>query len=132
MTALIDIVFQLVIFFIVTVKMDDPLFASQIKLADAPNGKQGPKPRVCIKVTVAQDGALAIKRHAISYDMLETIASKTVRQCGTATPVYIAADGRALHRDVSAVMKICSGKGLTNQVIVAVNDKDERHGRWPF
>jgi len=114
MTPMIDCVFQLMIFFIVTIKMDDDSISEKIKLAQSPNGpaieKKAPgtmiiqvddKGNILMGMAVCNEAAL---RGIIGYAVNRIGASQVV--------VLIRADAKTKHYYVRRVMDICTEKGI--------------------
>jgi biopolymer transport protein ExbD len=109
MTAMIDIVFQLVIFFILTAKMQEQTFDASVRMAMSPHGKavQAKDPRE-ITICVDMKGRITINRTVLAPDTLHKILQKAVSEYGRQTPVVIAADEKTPHAFVRRVMDICT------------------------
>jgi biopolymer transport protein ExbD len=124
MTAMIDIVFQLVIFFIFTVKMQETTFNADIKLSMAPHGRavQVKDPRE-IMVDVDAKGRISINRTVISPQVFRNIIGKAVAEYGSTTPVVIVGDSKARHEDIKRVMDICTSVGLWKLKFMALKEK---------
>lgn len=106
MTPMIDVVFQLIIFFIVTIKMEEQ--KKDIELAKA---KDGPvidrmEPTTMV-VEVDHRGWISIHGAQLSHSKFTKIMQGRTKRYGQ-FPVLIRADRRAQHKDVRAVMDICS------------------------
>ncbi len=110
MTPMIDVVFQLIIFFIVTIKMDED--KKDIELAKAPHGpvieKMAPTTMV---VEVDKKGWISMHGAQLSKSKFTKIMRARTKRYGQ-FPVLIRADRRAEHKDVRAVMDICSGLNI--------------------
>ena len=114
MTPMIDVVFQMIIFFVTTAELDRKSFDEKIRLALAPHGPavEDKDPRT---VTIELDNAGRIQFGRgvyVSTDYLRSIMKKTVAEFGQTVPVVIRADGEAKHSDVKKVMDACSMAGL--------------------
>jgi len=123
MTAMIDIVFQLVIFFIFTVKMEEGIMNENIKLAMAPNGKAivGKDPREII-VEVNADGRIYINRTALTTNQFYAIMAKAATEYKSDLPVVIVADSKVQHKYVRKAMDICSSVGVWKLKFMALKE----------
>jgi len=124
MTAMIDIVFQLVIFFIFTVKMEEGVMSEGIDLAMAPHGKAIEKkdPREII-VEVSKDGRIRINRSVIPLPMFTNIMAKAVSEYRADLPVIIVGDSKVQHKFVRKVMDTCSSVGIWKLKFMALKEK---------
>lgn len=113
LTPMIDIVFQLVIFFILNVSMDEISTDERIRLAMAPHGTAVEKkdPRE-IPVDLDDQGRISIAKAFLSEPVLRNVMKKAVSQYGQTTPVIIRADGKTRHEDVKRVMDACTAAGI--------------------
>lgn len=126
MTALIDIVFQLVIFFIATVKMEEDRIDRTIKLSMAPNGPPvGGRDTRTVTLNVNKDGTIAIKKMVLTPEVLRGIMAKTVSVYGSSTPVVIVGDGRCQHKYIRKVMDACSSVGIWKMKFLALKETGE-------
>ena len=127
MTPMIDVVFQLIIFFIVTIKMDEA--KAKIILEDS---KYGPEIEsldpMTLVVEVNRRGWISIRGAQLSKAKLQGIITDRFKRHGS-FPVLVRADYRAKHRDVRSVMDICSGVGLWRINFAAVREHKETPGR---
>ena len=122
MTPMIDVVFQLIIFFIVAITMQKQ-FNPKIMLPDAPRGAEitGDNPRTFI-VEVDRRGWISIHGAQLTRDKLRQIVRRRYDRYGQ-FPVLIRGDLEAKHSDIQAVMKICANAGLWKISFVAVKEK---------
>lgn len=122
MTPMIDVVFQLIIFFIVAITLTKT-FNEEIKLADAPDGKiiQDVPPQTVI-IEVDKSGRLTMQSVPLSYTKFRQIMQSQYNRIGQ-FPVMIRADGRTRHEDVRAVMDACSEVGIWRVSFVAIQEK---------
>ena len=113
MTPMIDIVFQMIIFFVCTAEMDRQAFDEKIRLAMSPHGPQVEKkdPRT-ITIEVNGKGQMKIMRRPMSYGVVRKILRKAVSEYGQTIPVVIRGDGQTKHEDIKSVMDLCAGAGL--------------------
>ena len=112
LTAMIDVVFQLIIFFVCTTNMQSSI-DERIQLAIAPHGKPIVKkdPRE-IKIDVDAKGRISIARTYISTDLLKSIVKKAVLEYGADTPIVIRGDGEARHQAIQSAMNACTDAGI--------------------
>ncbi len=112
MTPMIDVVFQMIIFFIVTIKMDENI-NEDIVLADAKQGPlyEGDDPRTLV-IEVDRRGWLSIGAVQFTEKGLRQVISHGVKRARGPFPVMIRADYRTQHKDVRRVMDICSESGI--------------------
>ena len=133
MTPMIDVVFELIIFFVVTLteaeRKDDT-----IELADSLNGiviKEDELPPGCMTIDVSKTGRISIAGRFMSADELERLVKDRKKaRGGLEFPVLIRADFEAKHELVANAMDACTHAGLWKVSFVAVNaDRDEKHPR---
>ena len=124
MTPMIDVVFQLIIFFVVTVDLQTKAVDTKIRLAMSPNGpvEQQKDPRTVV-VDVDADGDISIMRTRISKGQLVAILNKARNESGQSTPVVIRGDYKAKHDAVKKVMDICGKAGLWKIRFAALKEK---------
>ncbi len=124
MTPMIDMVFQLMIFFLVTIKMEQDLTNPDIKLAWAPSGPaiEQKDPRTIV-IEVDRRGHISIANTPMTVAYLRGILANSVRMQGYGLPVMIRGDHRAKHADIRAVMDACSSVGLWRIQFAAVKQR---------
>ena len=123
MTPMIDVVFQLIIFFVCTADMQQKSIDESIKLALAPHGKpvEQKDPRE-VTIEVDNKGRISIARTYMSPEYLYTVMRKTVNDHGQSTPVVIRGDGLAKHEAVRQIMDACTRAGLWKVKFAAVKE----------
>ncbi len=124
LTAMIDVVFQLIIFFVATVSLQDSGIDERIKLAMAPHGKavQQKDPREII-VDVDANGHVLIMRTYLDYNTLFSIMRKAVAENGSTVPVIIRGDGTCTHEEIRKVMDMCKKAGIWKLKFAALKEK---------
>lgn len=127
MTPMIDVVFQLIIFFVTTVDLEAKAIDENLKMAMAPHGVAVEKkdPRT-IFVDVDANGRIAIARVVMSAPMLRLVLRKSVAEYGQTVPVVIQADGRTKHEHVKAVMDSCAAAGLWKVKFAAKKEEAQK------
>jgi biopolymer transport protein ExbD len=122
MTPMIDIVFQLIIFFIITIKLEQE-YCEDIELEDA---KHGPEiddlDSRTVEIEVDRRGWIYIHGAALSKQKLQAIMKRKYDKFGSNVPVLIRADKKAQHKDVRAVMDICTGVGIWRVSFAAIKE----------
>jgi biopolymer transport protein ExbD len=123
MTPMIDVVFQLIIFFVCTTDMQKKAIDENIKLAMAPHGRAQEQrdPRE-VTIDLDKDGNISLARTYMDAGYLKGVLRKVVAEYGQSTPVIIRADGYAKHRDVKRVMDACTAAGLWKVKFSAVKE----------
>jgi len=127
MTPMIDVVFQLIIFFVITADMQNERLDQIMTMAMAPNATpvQKKDPRE-INIDVDSKGRTMINRTRLSQDSLRVILTKSVREYGQTLPVIIRADGRTTHDYIRKAMDACSQAGLYRIKFGAIKERAEK------
>ncbi len=123
MTPMIDVVFQLIIFFIVTLQLDRDMINEEIRLADSPHGPvlEKKEPRTVI-IEVNERGLISVGSARFSARQLQGLMQQTVNRHGYGVPILIRADRNARHSDVRQVMDACSSVGLWRMKFAAIKE----------
>ncbi|MDD4341078.1 MAG: biopolymer transporter ExbD, partial [Kiritimatiellae bacterium] len=113
MTPMIDVVFQLIIFFVVTADMANKAMDTRVRMAMSPNGpvEEQKDPRTVV-VDVERDGKIALMKTHLSEGQLYTVLRNAVNTSGQGTPIVIRGDHMAKHEDIKRVMDIAGKAGL--------------------
>lgn len=131
MTPMIDVVFQLMIFFIVTIKMNEQV-NEDIVLEDAVHGpviQDVNDPRLFV-VELDQRGRISVRGKFIGVGELRSMLKFRKARFGTAEfPVMVKADYRAKHQDVRKVMDTCTEVGIWRLDFMAVKEHKATGGR---
>ncbi len=113
MTPMIDVVFQLIIFFVVTAAMQNKALETNVRMAMAPNGPvESVKDPRTVLVDVVEDGTIQVMKTRISEGQLLTILNNARKTSGQSTPVVIRGDLLTKHEAIKRVMDICGKAGL--------------------
>ena len=124
MTPMIDVVFQLIIFFVVTLKMSDDKDTT-IKLEDGKAGiplTQEELPPSQLTIDVARNGRVSLSNITLGDQMLAQKIQERKARYGTDFPCMIRADWRTKHRDVARVMNVCTANGVWKLSFVAIKE----------
>ena len=121
MTPMIDVVFQMIIFFIVTIKMDENI-NEDIELEDARQSPtyKGDDPRTMV-VEVDRRGWLSINNCQLTERKLGDIIRQRYKRFGM-FPVMIRADKRTQHKDVRKIMDLCTDVGIWRIDFAAIKE----------
>jgi len=128
MTPMIDVVFQMIIFFVCTAQLEQEMINDSLSIPDAPHAPavaDAKDPRT-ITIEVDAKGKVSIARVPLSVSKLQKILAKTVSDYGVrgpSIPILIRADAVARHSSVRKVMDACTGAGLYRIAFVAVKDR---------
>ncbi|MDA1043616.1 MAG: biopolymer transporter ExbD [Verrucomicrobia bacterium] len=120
MTPMIDIVFQLIIFFIVTMVITKDV-NPDIVLPPAPNAPEIDLADTTLVVEVNQNGWISIHGVQLSEAQLRTVVQRRFDVYGE-FPVVIRGDHRARHKHIKNVMDLVSGIGLWKINFVAIKE----------
>ncbi len=128
MTPMIDVVFELIIFFVVTLTQATAKDET-VKLEDGKHGIEltpDELPPTHLIVDVARNGRISMCDVTITPAELGRRVRERLRKYGE-FPVLIRADYRARHKSVAEVMNACTMNGIWKLSFVAVYDrKSER------
>ncbi|HAL91985.1 MAG TPA: hypothetical protein DCM68_03045 [Verrucomicrobia bacterium] len=124
MTPMIDVVFQLIIFFVVTAAMQNKAMETNVRMAMAPNGpvETVKDPRTVV-VDVTEEGMIQIMKTRISEGQLLTILNNARKRSGQSTPVVIRGDLTTKHEAIKRVMDLCGKAGLWKIRFAALKEK---------
>ncbi len=113
MTPMIDVVFQLIIFFVCTVELERQAIDESIRLSMSPHGPavEQKDPREVV-VEVDDRGRISIARTYMSETVLRNLLRNVVASHGQTTPIIIRAAGEAQHEDIRRVMDAAANAGL--------------------
>jgi len=130
MTPMIDVVFQLIIFFITAIDMQRRDLDLQLKLAMAPHGKPvTARNPLTIYVDVDQQGRISIGGVRMTVDYLYVVLRKAVNEFGQRNvPVVIRGDMKATHEEIRKVMDACSRAGLFSVKFAAIQEAAYQRG----
>ena len=123
MTPMIDVVFQLIIFFIVTINISESRNET-IRLEEGRHGiPDDPDNRtVSLTIEIGQDGRVSISNFPMTYEQLQGILANRRRRLGPSFPILIRADYRAPHIYIANIMNLCAAQGFPRVSFVAVLD----------
>jgi len=124
---LIDIVFLLLVFFLVATTYLDEEKDLAVKLPSASSAKGGPGARLeRVLVNVRSDGTIVLEKRPVSREELYR-ALVEARRANPSIPVVLRGDLSATHGDIVGIFDICRRARV--RVAVAVNPRREDTGR---
>lgn len=120
-TAMIDIVFQLIIYFIVTSSVDKDMVDETIKLAEASHSPavETSDPRMVV-INVNARGQVNIALQPLNMTQLEQLLLAMKVQAGNSVPILIRCDGNTRFDYVDQVMQRAAKVGLYRVRIAAM------------
>lgn len=124
-SSMIDIVFLLIIFFVVTASLDKEIEDEQIKLTNAPHGKPLKKkdPRG-VTINVRQNGQINVSGQLVSMGVLSDILTNQASKFGNDIPIVIRGDRNVQHGYIQKVMDAVTKTKLYRVKFQAIkNDK---------
>ncbi len=123
MTPMIDIVFQLIIFFVIAAEMDKTAFDHSIMLAFSPDGPaiEQRDPRTII-IDVNDKGGVAIAMTPMTLPTLTSILRQSIASHGASTPVHIRGDRRTDHEYIRRVLDACGEAGIWRVSFIALKE----------
>ena len=124
MTPMIDVVFELIIFFVVTLTQATAKDET-VRLEDGKHGIEltpDELPPTHLIVDVARNGRISMCDVTITPAELGRRVKERMRKVGE-FPVLIRADYRARHKSVADVMNACTMNGIWKLSFVAVYDR---------
>ncbi len=121
---MIDVIFQLFIFFICTLDMQSQQIGQDIILAMAPHGTPVAHvdPRT-IHIDIDAQGRIFIAKTWISAGTLKQVLKKAVAEYGPTIPVVLRGDEATVHGNIKAILDACSGAGLSQIRFAAIKEK---------
>ncbi|MGA0333432.1 MAG: ExbD/TolR family protein [Kiritimatiellia bacterium] len=125
LTPMIDIVFQMIIFFVFTLDLEREKFDTErIKIPDAKNAKAILEfEPATVYPQVLRNGDIKLGTAIYTPGAFRDTIRLAVKRYGQEVPVMIYADGEAEHRHIKRVMDICSEEGLYKINIIGLIEK---------
>jgi len=124
MTPMIDVVFELIIFFVVTLKMSQEKDET-IRLEDGKHGiilTPEELPANHMMIDIARNGRISMGNVTLTPQQIGMRVKERNRKYGE-FPVLIRADWRCRHEHVAKVMNACTQNGIWKISFVAVQER---------
>lgn len=114
LTSLIDVVFILLLFFVVTTTFTRET-QLQVDLPEAVNGAPDQNPPKRLDIAISADGNYAINQHVLPKSDLDTLitALRAESNGDTTLPLSISADGKTPHQAVITAMDAAGKLGFS-------------------
>lgn len=133
MTPMIDVVFQLIIFFVVTMKMteeiNEDIILEEGKHGEIITAENTSSQTITIEVgmrnLIFPRGRISINNGTYNLEMLQNVIRRRYNKFGP-FPVMIRADYRVPHEDVKRVMDVCTANGIARVGFIAIQDKRDK------
>ncbi len=123
--SLIDVVFLLIIFFVVTASIERDIVDTTIRLAQAKDlpavAKKNPN---TITINVHRNGDVNIALQPLTLTQLQQILTAVVQEYGNNVPILIRADQNTLYHEIDKVMNVIGKAGLYRVRLAALAGKD--------
>ncbi|MCP5021848.1 MAG: biopolymer transporter ExbD [bacterium] len=122
LTPMIDVIFLLLIFFMVATTFQDPERELDVDLPQAQSGSTLTEQDDEVVINIKQDGTVVISDREVTQEELVRHLSQTAQQ-DPETPVTIRGDRFVHHEDVVSAMDACGSAGLHNLSIGTLDSK---------
>ena len=114
MTPMIDVVFQMIIFFICTIELEKDLFDEKVTLAWARDAQaveeQDP---ATVTVNLRKDGKITMGGTTIpNVPTFKALMKNSINRQGGGFPVVIRGDAKVSHHYVRELMDVCKSLGI--------------------
>jgi len=124
LTPMIDIVFQIIIFFILTLDMDKMKVDEDNEMGFAPSGIAIEEyEAMTVHIQVIRNGSVKLGQTPVSLTQFKGIMANSVGRFGNSIPIVIYGDKRTHHKDIRRVLDACSQVGLWKISFAAVQEK---------
>lgn len=126
MTPMIDVVFQLMIFFIVTINMSDNV-NPEIRLEKGPHGTliDNKMPKTVFTVEVDRKGSISIHNLRMDRQRFRQIVKARYNRMGE-FPLLIRGDYRTPHAEIRKVMDMCTEIGIYKVWFAAIQKEKKK------
>jgi len=127
LTPMIDIVFQMIIFFVFTLDLEREKFDTvNIDIPDAKNAREIKEfEPATVYPQVMRNGDIKLGTAIFAPDQFRMAIRATVKRYGQEVPVMIYGDAETEHRDIKRIMDICSSEGLYKINIIGLIEKSK-------
>lgn len=124
LTPMIDIVFQMIIFFVFTLDLEREKFDKDITVPDAPHSREIIEfEPATIYPQITASGHIRIGSAVVDPVTFRGMIRDAVRRFGREIPVMIYAHQDTPHRYIRRVMDICSEEGLYRINLIGVIER---------
>ena len=125
MTPMIDVVFQMIIFFVCTAELDKQTFDKNVILEWAKNGQEVEEVHpLTVTVNVRENGDVTLGGTGLSIDGFRAFMTTMAgRYGGQNIPVVIRGDRNSRHVHIKSVMDVCKGVGIWKVSFAAIKEE---------
>lgn len=116
LTSLIDVVFLLLVFFMVSTTFLDPEREIELDLPQAESGAESDAGPEELVINVLADGRVSLAGRQLDDEALRSSLERAARK-NPDTPVTIRGDASVAHARIVAVMDACALAGLSNLAV---------------
>jgi biopolymer transport protein ExbD len=129
LTPMIDIVFQMIIFFVFTLDLEREKFSEDI---NPPMAENAPEIKefepATIYPQVLENGNIRVGSAVATPGVFRSMVRQAVQRYGQEVPVMIYGAAEARHEHIRRVMDICSEEGLYKINIIGIIEKSKQGG----
>jgi len=126
LTPMIDIVFQMIIFFVFTLDLEREKFDRDIVIPDAPHAREILEfEPATIYPQVLANGNIKVGTAIVGPNQFRSMVRTAVNRYGQEIPVMIYGAAEARHRDIRQVMDIASEEGLYKINIIGLIERSQ-------
>ncbi len=119
--SLIDVVFLLIIFFVVTAAVETEIVDETIQLARARSVRAEERRHpLTVTINVTHDGGYNIARQSMNLRQIHHILYATMVKHGGEVPILIRADGRTEYRHVADLQDVITNVGFYRVRLAAI------------
>ncbi|MFT4647162.1 MAG: biopolymer transport protein ExbD [Glaciecola sp.] len=122
LTPMIDVIFLLLIFFMVATTFQDPERELDVDLPQAQSGSTLTDQDDEVIINILENGTVVIAERELTHDELVRLLNQTAQQ-DPETPVTIRGDRFVHHEDIVSAMDACGSAGLHNLSIGTLETK---------
>lgn len=121
---LIDIGFELIVFFVLTASQAADLVDEEVNLAQAKHSPAQTKPdKRAIIINVRGNGEINIMKQPQTVPQLTQVLKAAKRQSGDTLPIVIRVDGKAKYKEIDRIMEAVGKAGLYKVSIAASKEE---------
>jgi biopolymer transport protein ExbD len=125
LTAMIDVAFQLLSFFIITAKPVDALANLDIMAPSAEKAPEASTPPKVLRITTANENGREVwllNDYPVEFSSMEPVVMRTAADNRGQT-VLIQCDPASRHEMLVQALNLCAKAGLTNLSVVTANER---------
>jgi biopolymer transport protein ExbD len=127
MTPMIDVVFQLIIFFLVSSHLAKQEVQMKLPLPEAASGEKETDPSAPrLTINLLADGTLSLSGRSVTRDELPAWLGARVRDLGKDVEVRIRSDRMTPYELVEPILVACARAGIWNVTFAVYHDEEVR------